>query len=371
MRALLATNHLAMIAGSEMVTFEFAKSLIARGFDVDVYANHFGSPMSTHFVTLPRVRLIKEAESIRPFTYDFAYFQHQVAGLFDYKKYEDERESTLIIFGRLSRRSLIESGGWAHDNALGDLSIANSELTAERLAETGVRHSIHTFYNAAPEEFFLTREGYKNRPENILVITNHSDKSLLGAVKILRKSFKVKHIGLSGSGNALITPTHIREADLVIGIGKSAQYALASRTPLYIYDHIGGPGYLDSDNFSRALRYSFTGRCCERRLTPSQIANEIVGDYRHNVRYIGGLNDASLEIFKLEKHIHKLLAMPPRSNEEKRNSLKANESNIKREKMLSAHFAAAHNTGVLDPRLLAMYRKVKPYALKFLGKVEN
>lgn len=351
-----------------MVTFEFAKSLIARGFDVDVYANHFGRPMSTHLSALPRVRLIKEAQTIRPFTYDFAYFQHQVAGLFDYRQCQDERESTPIVFGRLSRRSLIESGGWAHDNALGDLSIANSELTAERLIETGVRHGIHTFYNAAPEEFFFTREPYKPRPEKILVISNHGDRSLLGAAKILRKSFQVKHIGLSGSGCIPITPSHIREADLVITIGKSAQYALASRTPIYVYDHFGGPGYLSQNNFSRALRYSFTGRCCERRLTSSQIVDEIVDGYLNHVRYISGMSDSTLEIFNLENHIHKLLSLPARTNEDKRKSLAASRPNIELERVLARHFATAHSSGGMNRRLIAMYSRLKTYGVMLPGK---
>lgn len=340
MKALVATHNLTVIAGSQMVTFEFVKSLVARGFDVDVYASRVGPPMSTHFATLPRVRMIEAAESVRPFTYDFAYFQHQVAGLFDYGKCGNERESTFIVFGRLGRRTILESGGWAHDNALGDLTIANSELTAERLAETGVRHRIHTFYNAAPAEFFFTRDGYKDAPENILVITNNRDESLLGAVEILRRSFAVKHVGVHGSGNTLITPWSIRNADLVVSIGKSAQYALASRTPLYIYDHFGGPGYLDGENFSRACRHSFTGRCCERRLTSSQIVSEIMRGYRDHVRYIRALDAASLEKFKLENHIDELLSLPARSNADKRDSLEANGSVILLEKMLADHLSS-------------------------------
>lgn len=341
-----------------MVMLEFAKSLVARGFDVDVYASSVGPLWSTHFATLPRVRRIESADSVKPFTYDFAYFQHQVAGLFDYDKCENERESTLIVFGRLGRRTILESGGWYHDNALGDLTIANSELTAERLAETGVRHRIHTFYNAAPAEFFFTRDSYKEAPENILVITNHRDESLLGAVEILRKSltvkpvgnhggilrksFMVKHVGIHGSGNALVTPRHIREADLVVTIGKSAQYALASRTPLYIYDQFGGPGYLDGKNYPSAFRHSFTGRCCERRLTSSEIVDEITRGYREHVRYIGALDEASLEMFKLENHINKLLSLPARSNEDKRDSLKANGSGVILEKMLAEHLATSN-----------------------------
>lgn len=366
MRALLATHRLGAIAGSEVVTLEFAKSLTARGFGVDVYANHFGRPMAEYFANLPGVRLREEPATIKPFTYDVAYFQHQVAGLFDYGQCDDERESTLIVFGRLGRRTILESGGWAHDNALGDISIANSELTAERLAETGVRHDIHTFYNAAPDEFFFTRDGYKDAPENILVITNHRDKSLLGAMKILRRSFRVQHIGRYGSPNTLIAPSHIRAADVVVSIGKSAQYALASRTPLYVYDHFGGPGYLDSGNFSRAQRYSFSGRCCERKLTPTQIAEEIVAGYREQVRYVRGVDPASLEMFKLEKHIHRLLSLPTRSNEDKRRSLA--DPNIELERMLAHHFATARDPIALNPRLHALVQDLRTYAAGFRGK---
>ena len=104
MRALIATNHLAEIGGSEVIALEMAKALAARGFVVDVYANRFGELMANYFA-LADVGLIKDAERIRPFTYDFVYFQHQIAGLFDYGVTADDKESTRFVFGRLARRS--------------------------------------------------------------------------------------------------------------------------------------------------------------------------------------------------------------------------------------------------------------------------
>lgn len=340
MRALLATHDLTVFAGSQMVMLEFAKLLTGRGFDVEVYASRVGPLLSTYVDLLPRVRLLDAAGTVRPFTYDVVYFQHQVAGLFDYDECENERESTRIVFGRLGRRTILESGGWHHDNALGDLTMANSLLTAERLAKTGVRHRIHTFHNAAPAEFFFTRDEYKNAPDRILVISNNRDESLRGAVDILRRSCTVQHVGTHGDGNALITPGHIRDADLVVSIGKSAQYALASRTPFFVYDHFGGPGYLDPQNFQHALRYSFTGRCCERRLTSAQIVDEILRGYREQVRFVKELDQAGLEIFKLENHFRTLLTVPVRPNAAKRAALEANGAAIVLERMLAQHFAA-------------------------------
>ena len=154
MRALIATNHLFDIGGSEIVALEMAKYLTHRGFTVDVYANTFRDLMSSYFA-LPEIGLINNPAKVRPFTYDFVYIQHQVAGLFNYKENKEDIESSIFVFGRLSRRTFLESGGWAHDNALGDISFANSELTAERLSETGIEHDVLTFYNAAPAEYFL------------------------------------------------------------------------------------------------------------------------------------------------------------------------------------------------------------------------
>lgn len=337
MKVLIATNHLADISGSEVVAFEFAHGLRARGCTVGVFANHAGRPMADLFRAELGIAIETRPERIDPLAFDLVYIQHQVAGLFAYGASPERRERTAIVFGRLSRRSFLESGGWAFDDVLGDLTLANSALTAERLAETGVRHPVEVFHNAAPAEFEAAPRELPARPGRILVVSNHRDADLLGAIRRLRAVAEVDHVGRSGDEVRRIGAADIQGTDLVVSIGKTVQYALVARTPVYVYDHFGGPGYLDAGNRDLAARYSFSGRCCGRRLDPEALAAEIVDRYGAGVRFARETGEDFLGRYRLEPYLDRLLALPGTANDERLARIAANLGRLELERAMAAH----------------------------------
>lgn len=340
-RVLVATNHLMRLSGSETVALETARYFSSRDCEVTVYASWFGQPMHDLFAAVPNVVLCNDPDEIRPFTYDIVYAQHQVLGLFDYVPSPDDREATLIATGRLSRQSFMESGGWLHDQILVDRVLANSELTAEHLVHVGWNKPITTFYNAAPEPFFRDQSDKPARPETILVVTNHRAPSLMGAIEILRKDLTVVHVGRTGKLVTPVTPEMIFDADLVISIGKTIPYALAARTPVYVYDHFGGPGYLDADNVDRAARFNFTGRCCERILTAQEIATEVLGSYRKGVEFARNASEQWLNRYRLSQYLDLLFQPSQATNAEKRTRMAKNPF-LFQERLLARHIRQSY-----------------------------
>lgn len=352
MKILIATNHLQRISGSEVVALEFATYFQRAGHAIDVYANWAGQPMADIFQTRLGRPIITNPEAVRPLSYDFAYIQHQVAGLFAYEEGPGDLPATAIAFGRLSRRSFMESGGWAHDNALGDVTVANSELTAQRLGETGIRHPVWVSYNPAPGAFHAAIRPLPDRPRRILVVSNHDDRDLLAAVALLRGTTDVLHIGRTGDEQRLVSPVDIGTADVVVSIGKSIQYALASHTPAYVYDRFGGPGYLDAGNFEAAALANFSGRCCETRRTPAELVADIMDDYGRGRAFA---QDAGRDLgrYRLEPFLDRLLALPPRPNSERRADLLASRPAIELERMMALH---VRETTIRIQNLLARHR---------------
>ena len=49
----------------------------------------------------------------------------------------------------------------------------------------------------------------------------------------------------------------LQQYDLVITIGRTVPRCLAMGVPVYVYDYLGGPGYLTEANFSLAERNNF------------------------------------------------------------------------------------------------------------------
>ncbi|WP_245261733.1 glycosyltransferase [Ancylobacter sp. FA202] len=314
MNILIATNHLALYGGSEIVCLEMAEYFKSRGHRLTVFASVAAAPMADIFGSRLGVKIVTDPREIAPFRYDLAYIQHQVAGLFDYRRDAHSLEKTAFVFGKLGRRSFMESGGWRHDRVLADAYFANSEETANSLRGAGVQAPITVFHNAAPAAFFRPSSATQGTLRTITLISNHNDPELMGAIDRLALDHKVQRIGLRQGRQAMVTPVVIHASDLIVSIGKSAPYALAGGVPVFVYDHFGGPGYLTHDNFDRAARFNFSGRCCERRLDAAALAKEIVDGYARGRAFIGELGAKGLARYRLEPYLDAMLATVPSDN---------------------------------------------------------
>jgi len=336
-RILVATNQFFHLSGSEVVALEVVEYFAARGCHVTFYSNLTGSALaSSSFKNLGRVRVVDNPADIQPFTYDMVYAQHQVLGLFNYEPSILDVYQTSIFTGRLSRKAYLESGGWLHDRILGDHVLANSELTAEHLNQIGHPGPITNFRNAAPESFFRLPVVPKRQLRRALVVTNHGDAELMKAIAILRQSIEVEHVGRSGSQVKRITPQLIASADIIVSIGKTIPYGSAGRVPVYVYDHFGGPGYLDEGNFDLAARFNFTGRCCNRKLSATDIASDVMDRFYQGVSFANDISRECLETFYLPTYLNMLAEPQTRSNAEKRQEMRDNPF-LTQERMLASY----------------------------------
>lgn len=113
-----------------------------------------------------------------------------------------------------------------------------------------------------------------------------------------------------------IEPKDLRNCDAVITIGKTVQYALAMKRPVYCYDRFGGPGWLDHRNVELAAHYNFSGRCCSRRIAADEIVSEIVQGYSSarmdTDRLFSILGEDYLLNQKLDKVLEKVERLPRR-----------------------------------------------------------
>lgn len=366
-RALIATNHLMEIKGSEVVALETTQYIASLGYETTVFTNWAAAPMGALVSAIPGVQMVTDPASIRPFTYDAVYAQHQVLGLFDYAQHPDDLEFTKIVMGRLSRRSFMESGGWLHDRLLVDHFLANSELTLEHLRDIGYLGPITNFRNAAPRSFSRAFEPRPPVPRRITVVTNHREPALLEAIELLRQRTRVDHVGISGAKAELVTPESLTGTDLIISIGKTVPYALVGRIPVYVYDHFGGPGYLNASNFERAGRYNFTGRCCSRKLTAVELAAEIMDRYAEGVAFACDITDEVIEQFSLPRYLDQIFKPCERSNSVKRKTILESPF-LQQERMLASHVRNAYvRERRLEDRLKLVTRRLRETEQKLVN----
>lgn len=277
-RALVLTNALNSFAGSEVLVLEVAETLEKLGFSVDVHCNLFSNKMKRSASKMLSICDSDEFPNI--FNYEFVWSQHSVLALAIGAHDIPKHSKTKIISVHLSPTTPLELIGFNTAKLVGATFLANSNETLQKLIALGVPKSeMINFYNACPNAYSVEEISVNTTPKKILIVSNHAPYELINASNILKKSgFSVKIIG-KNFRRARVLPRDIQNADAVISIGKTVQYALQASKPVFCYDHFGGPGWLNKENFLKAEAFNFSGRCCSTLKSANQIANEIISGF--------------------------------------------------------------------------------------------
>lgn len=223
-----------------------------------------------------------------------------------------------VVFSSLSPLTAMESP----PTYVADLPrvLAHSPYNVDYLLGLGLpEERIHYFPNFASEAFFARqRPAQAGGLGRIVVVSNHPpDEVRQMAATARQDGLTVDFIG-QDHRTVYVDETVLPAYDLVISIGKTVSYALAQRVPVYCYDHFGGPGYLDADNFERARHGNFCGRSFWRTLTAAELYADIRTGY-------AAVTDATLDflqakartLFSLETNLEQMcaeLASMPETN---------------------------------------------------------
>lgn len=280
-KLLICTNHMASIGGSEVVALEVAEFFIKNNYHVDIVANYIGNP-TIQLVKNSGGNLFTTDDLPDPFNYDIVWAQHQVLPILVNQYIDNFNNNTYFVFAHLSPYEYLETLGLYTERLLAHKIFSNSMETFSKLCNLGLSIDISDIlFNAAPLEFFNKKKHNKEFLQKILLISNHPPEEILEALEILKLEYKLNiiNIGVRGSIER-ITPKFIADADAVITIGKSVQYAIVGDTPVYCYDHFGGVGWLTIDNYKKAEEYNYSGRCCLRKISSRQIVDEIIFGFK-------------------------------------------------------------------------------------------
>ena len=242
-RILLTNRELVNLQGSELVTVELAEEFERMGYDVTVYAPRIGGGAldTSHLNTTTEVPDTKE--------FDILWIHHnQLIYSMGFRKAEGQ----IIIFNHMSSYATPEFPRIvSYEMNIADHILANSEETRAHLQSMGMSN-ITLFQNPAPRSF----ENCNVKSEYGLFVSNHRPAGLLAATQTI--GIACKWIGHDDTAER-ITPEHLSRAAFVVCNGKTVQYALRARVPVFMFDHFGGNGW----DFMDGERWNFSGRGVE------------------------------------------------------------------------------------------------------------
>lgn len=312
-RVLVATNHLAAFAGSEILALDVAKWFLAKGDEVTLAANHVARPLSEHIPDAVRVET--DLGRLAVGDYDLIWCQHDVLSLIPIASWREACDASripFVVYASLSPYEPIEHIDPLMWRALSADLMANSEETKAKQIERGhglIRpNQVEVFYNAVDGAFWRTcNPGVADpptAPSRMAVISNHIPAELDAALRLLeQRGVDVRRIGQAHDYH-LVAPADMMEIEACITIGRSVVYAMATRTPVFLYDRFGGDGWLTRDTFQNSGPCNFSGRPACRRLSPEEIVTELLDGFsqaRAEMSSIGTWGD--LDQFTLDTHL--------------------------------------------------------------------
>jgi len=318
LRVLVLTNQFENCCGAEVVALEVLRWFLGRGDSVTLAVNLGGYPMLSALP--PGTAATDDPEALRLEWYDLVWCQHDLMSLLPLESFERAAASgafPLVAYVALSSFEPHEAVDLLMARALSGEILANSEETRRALVERGrgviEPAEIRLFHNAAPGAFWAAgdaavRDGVE-RPRALAFVSHHFPPELLGAAERLRAAgVAVTCFGI-GHEHRLLQPADLVARDAVVTIGKTVVYALATGTPAYVYDHLGGDGWLTAETFERGAEHNFSGRPNCRRLDADELAREILEGYAEGAAGMRAIRARpDLQRFRLGRHLSALRA---------------------------------------------------------------
>ena len=319
-RFVLTQGFLYTFGGSEIVTLELAEHLVRHGGEVIVVTHGYSEQLAAELAEEARLLRYTDpdlADVLAERPIDVAWIHHQLVPDALLRK----PGHTAFVFEHLSSFHALEHPfAYRIEQVLADAVLFTSDEAMRAQLATGLLDDVpgeklFVMGNPAPDSFAGLDRDSSDALRRVVIVSNHLPDEVLGAASILARQYEVEFIGIEqdkGAAPARVSPETLRSADVVVTIGKTVQYCLVSGTPVYCYDHFGGPGWLTAESFDRARSLNFSGRGFATK-SAEQIATEITEGFEIGRQIAQDRRGGSVESFGLTgrvAHVLELIGAP-------------------------------------------------------------
>ena len=305
-KVLITQNDIYSINGSAIIVLELAQFLIDAGALVTVYTYFLHDPLKSVFEN-SGIYVTDSEDTLSLDSFDYVWVHQQVLPLsiiselvFVHKK----PSMPIFIFNHMSSLDKIADEFpyiWNLENTLSSLSLFNSIETKNKQAHMLVNDLPKELYqNPAPSSFAKFSVSQSKRIERVLVVSNHPPKEIEDLIEeFTATGIELTILGENQEKYRLIDLELLSQYDVVITIGKTVQNCLVAGIPVYVYDHFGGPGYLNESNIIIAEENNFSGRGFEKKST-KEIYKEITEKYYDARSYLKKSRSTFIKKFTIE-----------------------------------------------------------------------
>jgi hypothetical protein len=308
MRILLSSENFDGFGGTESYTLTVAHELDALGHDVAIYSPNRGAV--ARFASSRGIRVIG-AEQL-PRTCDLVVFGDAPTCDELASRYRDAVRLFVMHSRDLGLQTPPKLEGYC------DTVIVLNDRTRNALEASSWHPPVVRLRQPIDTRRFVHVGPPRARAKRALVLSNRTTGPRVALIEqaCLANGIELVQVGVTTSPSA--TPEHaIAEADLVIGVGRSALEGMAAGRPVYVYDVVGGDGWVTPERYAGMEADGFAG-LADRSITID--AARLTGDLGQWEQVMGEVNrdliyshhDAREHAFELVDVARKLDA--PRSS---------------------------------------------------------
>ena len=302
-KILLTNVYMKNFSGSELDTITIANYLSDNGYDVTIFSLEFGFPLLSEFNDDIKIINYDSVDKLDK-KYDLLWGHH--FPLIDYLIFNLKIEFDYISYISLSSFELYEFVPVYYDKLSYVAALSNEARDA--LKEQGINvKNIDIFSNYSYKKYYDNAKKANDSLKKICIVSNHVADEVLDFVNIARENNIVVDIFGKGYRFVKVDDSLLKEYDLVISIGKTVNYALSLKIPVYLYDIHGGDGYVTSDNIAKSHYYNFSGRYSGIKLSGQELFNDIVNNYKNALDNLESNYDYAFNSFCFEKKIDEVL----------------------------------------------------------------
>lgn len=295
-RVLLTVQCINVISGSDTHVLTIAKEFKKRGWEVDVFTLIYKGPMKEVFESNDINVIVYSNDIVFADKYDLIWGCHYP--VLNYCLCVKKLKADHIIFNSLSPYAPVESLPMYYNDLTAILCNSNETMDTH-LKNFGNIENISVFPNYAHKNYF-EYELNKQNLKKIAVISNHIPNELNEAIVLLKeKNYELDVYGMQAT-QVFVDDILLKEYDLVISIGKTVNYALAMKVPVYCYDHFGGCGYFSVDTIEGEYLANFSGRFTNRKISSNEIVREIEEKYQENISNLDAFKEFATNTFCFE-----------------------------------------------------------------------
>lgn len=300
---ILITNYeIATYSGSEINAATIAKRMKELGYKVYMAALDFDVPLYDDVKDCFDVCINLKNDDFDFSNIEFDYIWAHHFFTIDWLIFEKGVKAKKVIYSSLSGKEYLEAAPM-YANEL-NIVLANSPETQAQLIEDGIQN-VQLFENYSFNEYF-ERDIKVEQLKNIAIVSNHIPEELNETIPMLiEKGYNVDIYGIAGK-QELITDKVLEKYDAIITIGKTVQYSMSLKIPVYIYDRFGGIGYLKMSNMEKNRAHNFSGRGYEKK-TKQELCEDIINDFENVLPELENIKKYALENFCFEKKVDDLI----------------------------------------------------------------